>query len=1273
MLNKTFIPGNILTANELNDIVDGLNNVDVRIGEQFQCCCDEEIKPVLLSHIYNEDIHTPIQEITDLIERKIQTALEGWSGPIIPDNPTDLTDYVKYKNLTAILAEYWKKADIQSELDKYVFNDVFTETVKDIYNKINGIVIPDNLPSYSDIEGLEDRLETLSGVVTANKTKADSKHTELQNQINNKADKDSVTDLRSYVDAELKKIPSNDVKISYIKDSNLDQYNPIRIGEIIKNGESVGTIYAPVAINTGDGDKPGPSTVLQEHQVTLYTNNEYNEALRKSLYNQNNVPYGSYYFETKTFVIGNLSPIWTENLSSLKRENPIYFTTRVFYSDDTSSNWTVPALFVDRESFPSSAYVQIYAKEDEDGNIPTLGDSDGDYNFKEGKFVAPTNWAWTTSLSSFDLSKDKIYYTWRTFYSNKESKWYKPPVRMITKEQLEKEISSNYTTSTGVALYKAVDSGVTKVTKPNTKELTIYYNNNKDFTKPEDWSYTVSDAINKNSNKNDSVVYVSFNNFLFTKKESEIISVKLGEWTDPIKWIDIDSILKDADDRADALSRDAEDRAVLTMKAAQALLEKRVGQLEGDFVNIVGANGETISAAINGIKKFYSWKKFGSHSDITAYEPKLTMIQTWEDTDFYKKNNRGPVNYNELNTIQDLKFVNYWTVLGSPGKYEYYAYVAESLAIVSQVASIKDGLKTVQEYLDDTEWVVQAVTQNIDNDDLNTALVRVMSNNINLVVSNPEGNGAVIDLSIKGKDSNTTISSTEIVLNGNTIAEAISAKELNINDVSIIKENGDVLLSQGTSGSSNFLTDGSGQLAGGLIRWGTNVSDITPTGFALKIRGHIEATSGFIGPNKETGWTIGTVDNTPAIVGANSGGDQLVLSTNYLAQKNGNSYSWMLNRDGSAVFGDPETNRFIDLSDGNLVVSGEIQSDYGKIGGWNIGKVGNVPCLYSEHTESSQGIYFDDKIVISPQEMYSEVGNVKKWQLSRDGSGQVANGNINWDEHGNASFKGNIHANSGFFKGDVYATDGVFNGTVNATSGTFTGDIKAKTLQVVNEENITIMILSEWTEEDDDAHPDENIPVGAPVIKTSYGGCDYFIPIHILRSNNSEQLLESINNVFADKYVIDSNGNLIYTNTHVVQKVLSNGDIKYKSDITSGYIVEDIYAPVKVGNSNSEGCDYVAILKSKIFKKINITPTSYAETGDNFYIIPNISKTATDMDTRFTVSPGYKYAKVITGDKVVNTVGGYVTIITKNVDYYLETSSPQSAVETNKNVADFDW
>lgn len=203
---------------------------------------------------------------------------------------------------------------------------------------------------------------------------------------------------------------------------------------------------------------------------------------------------------------------------------------------------------------------------------------------------------------------------------------------------------------------------------------------------------------------------------------------------------------------------------------------------------------------------------------------------------------------------------------------------------------------------------------------ISTGFANILADRVSFgVTNNLSGSdsvkGALIDMTVDG----VSITGSKIVLNGDTIANAIAGKSLNINNTSYINSDGSVyfgmpsnvnlnelssaaretFLSNAASApvSSRFNANGSGQLCGGNIMWRAN--------------GSLYVKSAYIGSNNE--WAIKSTDTTPAvpiIYSKDSSTDQeLYISPQYLKSIAAPSTEvpnpdpdWEIHRDGSATF-----------------------------------------------------------------------------------------------------------------------------------------------------------------------------------------------------------------------------------------------------------------------------------------------------------------------------------------------------------------------------------
>lgn len=473
---------------------------------------------------------------------------------------------------------------------------------------------------------------------------------------------------------------------------------------------------------------------------------------------------------------------------------------------------------------------------------------------------------------------------------------------------------------------------------------------------PENWYTTINEAQSK-ATTGVTQIWVS-RNYYSVNKDNYNETSESG-WTVPVKWYDIDKVLADAENTAQDLADSALNSAKNAIDQAKVLLEGGIDGLRDqlgidikgieDRIEVVeGSLDESyftkVEAAASGIARLYEWVQ----ADNAPADANYALTFTLDDAhgnpiDWLNTNHRG-VEY----------FDKYAKLLPSG---TVYKYVIGSLGIINQVAQrveTLDGqvveLNTGLEELKADSWKLQIVHYALENDLIQTAMMNVVKDRISLIVTNSDNNKAVFNLAIKDNVSSAEITAQDIVLNGDVLADAIKAKELNINNTTYIKGNGDVTFAANKEYVSNFNSDGTGNIAGDSIKWGVQ----TNGRFALQVKGIIEALGGKIG-----GWTIAN-----NYLYAENESCQLAIHPEQLYARNGSNTVWALHRDGSGQ-----------------LANGKIR--------WNQNGELYMNVAYILEGLTSQTIKVGGGTSI----------------FNQDGSGHVANGNIYWDADGNVTLK----------------------------------------------------------------------------------------------------------------------------------------------------------------------------------------------------------------------------------------------------------------------------
>lgn len=358
---------------------------------------------------------------------------------------------------------------------------------------------------------------------------------------------------------------------------------------------------------------------------------------------------------------------------------------------------------------------------------------------------------------------------------------------------------------------------------------------------------------------------------------------------------------------------------------------------------------------------------------------------------------------------------------------------------------------------------------------ISTGFLNVLSEKVSLGIerSTTSGHeGANLIFSFTKDGSNAAITATNIVLNGDTIADAIFGKSLNINNTTYLCSDGDVYMgvpnnsginpdaSDKTNlntggGSSRFNHDGSGQLAGGNIRWSNNGS--------MWIKDAYIGNSNVwhIGQNQASG-SVPFIEAWDYNETTNSGSAMdLIITPLSLSAKlwtpfasnnpdHGKEY-WKINRDGTAQFA--QNNAYFDsngnfklgadtpqsgnqvngriaysASNGTLQISGskvkidagaqlELGSGMQSIAINQLGASVNGPLNTADVYIGGGKCFFKG----DNAEIASGVNGVA-YGANTAGAGHLANGNIRWNKNGDVSVKGNIEADSMTIKAATFAS-----------------------------------------------------------------------------------------------------------------------------------------------------------------------------------------------------------------------------------------------------------
>jgi len=247
------------------------------------------------------------------------------------------------------------------------------------------------------------------------------------------------------------------------------------------------------------------------------------------------------------------------------------------------------------------------------------------------------------------------------------------------------------------------------------------------------------------------------------------------------------------------------------------------------------------------------------------------------------------------------------------------------------------------------------------------------------ILFNSDGSGQLAGGMIKwGTDGSGSLASGNIYwdASGNTVFKGtiggwkVTENAITKNDVSL---GSDGTISNGSYWSLN--SDGSGQLAGGMIKWGTDGSGSLASGNIYWDASGNTVFKGTIGGWKVTENAITKNDVSLGSDGTISNGSYWSLNSDGSGQLAGGMIKWGTDGSGSLASG----NIYWDAS-GNTVFKGTI-------GGWKV----------TENAITKNDVSLGSDGTIS---------NGSYWSLNSDGSGQLATSMIKWNTDGSGSLSG---------------------------------------------------------------------------------------------------------------------------------------------------------------------------------------------------------------------------------------------------------------------------
>ena len=777
--------------------------------------------------------------------------------------------------------------------------------------------------------------------------------------------------------------------------------------------------------------------------------------------NSNGTFNGSYDFETKILTPPDGWSL-TPDIDSLQENEYMFFSDKIFLMENDDNLWSDPKMMFGKPETADNAQVTVYAKSSSGAeslwtNYCLNRDGQGlgtfDFDTHQVTFESPLNTVWYQNIDNvIDEAGTPIYSSTKNFYTNDLTKPWSSPIRYIMPGDIIESSASN-SVSFGAAIYKAVVSGA-----PSKPVFNVDLNQQFDFTKGVlvenavkaiGWQLTpelAAEALNETKY----IVYVSYNNYICDRdSEGNVIEDFIREtgWTDPIKYINIDKILSDVEQVAQDAANEAINNASTDLTDATKVLNQArvdIAEAKDDLAKAKQFLGDGYTAFINGEGSNLTvlMAQLATKDELTGYVTTSTYEQTaasikQQVSAEYAQQNEELIRTAVGEITADYIRQQVTEVVGEDVVTTAQLEIKAN-EIKSQIASdISNTTTTIGQKIDEIRLAASQQAVNDITNKINTGAITVKPGGISLVVAEGTTAGgatskAVINLTIKDSASQTAITSDTIVLNGDTIAASIAAKELNIDNFTYLfnkkqaetrSDKAMAIFGANTSGTSRFSLDGSGQLAGGLITWGNGVGDYnTSSNFGLSVSGHIEAHSGYIG-NENAGWEIGTLtegsSTYPALLGTSNNNSRIVLSTEFVESTTGSLQNWCLRKDGTGQIARGNIAWTLSGSNKcNLTIKGNTYIEAAYIGSGSdvnkllwIGTQNNQAFISA--SDGTNGLiittdYFAAGAASRAANGYLTNSSTWGWQLNADGSGQLGQGSITWQSNGNLNIEGDF-------------------------------------------------------------------------------------------------------------------------------------------------------------------------------------------------------------------------------------------------------------------------
>lgn len=346
-----------------------------------------------------------------------------------------------------------------------------------------------------------------------------------------------------------------------------------------------------------------------------------------------------------------------------------------------------------------------------------------------------------------------------------------------------------------VSVYRAVNKETESLSKPGS-DYTFNYTTNSFTLYPSNWYASPAIAIENYGDKK-CQVWVSHNNLCEDGTSTG--------WTTPVKYYNVDEIIKDAKDEANqyyqqqltnaeselnSVIRDANNK----LAQAQSLLDQFAdGDISGIAVKV---------AELEGSISTYGWNIDSNTSTVTYAEDLFDMV----NKKLIKQISESDVDNQTVKSAMETMMADFIKL----NVYDYSAYgpIDETYINMTPTQIVLSALGGTS-----------SDNETVDKDSIQSALIDIVKDKITLSIARgSDGAGTSFTLGFDGDGySKAVLDADNFVVTGKMISNAVETDGLTISEgVANINKEGEAFFGNGTS---QFKKDGSGYVAKGNIRW----------------------------------------------------------------------------------------------------------------------------------------------------------------------------------------------------------------------------------------------------------------------------------------------------------------------------------------------------------------------------------------------------------------------------------------------------------------------